>query len=291
MSAEPQSLADLDRSYPPQSRPPWLLYMISPEAGGGRLEKKDLAVIADHPYATVLKISGLTQATFEHLVRAYGAQFSAIDFWRCPRIEDLSPLEDLPGLRLVDFYWNQRVTRLWSLARNPGLTGLRFKDFTRLHDLTDLQAGSALRELEFGDALHSTSVFESLDPLIALCGNLRSLDFSAKRIEDGRIEPLGQLTELTELWFPSNMFTTRQVAWLRSRLPDSVQCDVLAPLTRHELWPRNDENATDTLLVGKRKPFLNSAKHAARIKKHTDEFWQMVDEFRRDPNLAPGLTT
>lgn len=202
-------------------------------------------------------ISGLDQATFEYLIARYGAQFLAIEFWKCPRIADLSPLEELPGLRLAGFYWNQRATRLWNLARNPGLTGLSFEDFTRLHDLSDLQAGRSLQELAFGGALHRTSVFESLEPLAGLDG-LQSLDFNARRIDDGRIEPIGELTGLTSLRFPTNMFTTRQVAWLRARLPESVKSDALAPLVQHDLWPAGDENATDVLLVGKRKPWLNS---------------------------------
>ena len=178
------------------------------------------------------------------------------------------------------------MTRLWNLARNPGLTGLSFEDFTRLHDLSDLRAGTSLRELAFGDALHSTSVFDSLEPLAGLDG-LQTLDFSAKRIDDGRIEPIGNLTGLTSLTFPTNMFTTRQVAWLRARLPESVRSDALAPLVQYEMWPAGDEDATDILLVGKRKPWLNSTRHAARIQKHVDEFWQMVAEFRRDPALTP----
>jgi hypothetical protein len=201
--------------------------LISAEAGGGRLREAELDVIARQPDATALVISGLDQETFEYLITRYGAQFLAIEFWKCPRIADLSPLEELPGLRLARFYWNQRATRLWTLARNPGLTGPSFEDFTRLHDLSDLQAGRSLQELAFGDALHSTSVFESLEPLAGLDG-LQSLDFNAKRIDDGRVEPIGELTGLTSLRFPTNLFTTRQVAWLRARLPESVKSDALA---------------------------------------------------------------
>jgi hypothetical protein len=82
------------------------------------------------------------------------------------------------------------------------------------------------------------------------------------------------------------MFTTRQLAWLRSRLPDTVRSRALAPVI--EVSPFEDGGRTkDALLVGKRKPFLSSVADRARIRKHVDEFWQMVDTFRRDPALAP----
>jgi hypothetical protein len=259
---------------------------VSPEVMDGRLDESDLAVIGERPDAVALRISGLEQAGFESLVTRYGRQFLAIEFMHCPLIADLTPLEDLPGLRLVDFLRNQRATRLWNLSRTPGLTGLRFEGFSRLHDLHDLQAGASLRELDFGDAAWPTSVFESLDPLAPLT-SLRSLEFRAKRIDDGRIDPLGELTGLHALTFPTNMFTTRQVAWLRAKLPATVESAMLAPVIHNDPSPEEDWDTRDALLVGKRKPFLNSVTHAARIKKHTDEFWHMVDEFRRDPALTP----
>jgi hypothetical protein len=207
-----------------------------------------------------------------------------MDFFKCPRIADLSPLEDLLDLRLVEFFWNQRATRLWNLSRNPHLTGLRFDGFNRLHDLRDLGEAASLRELEFSGGRWSTPVFESLEPLAAL-GGLRSLTFEAIRVGDSRIEPVGELTGLEELQFSSNMFTTRQVAWLRARLPDSLQSESLKPIRQFK--PALEEDDEDVLLVGKRKPFLNSVSDAGRIKKHVDGFWQMVEDFRRDPTLKP----
>jgi hypothetical protein len=81
------------------------------------------------------------------------------------------------------------------------------------------------------------------------------------------------------------MFTTRQVAWLRARLPDSLQSESLAPTMQFR--PTLEEDDKDVLLVGKRKPFLNSVRDAARIRKHVDGFWATVEEFRRDPALKP----
>jgi hypothetical protein len=284
MAPEPNSLVDLRRKDRADSS--WLVNLVLPEISGGRLDESHLAAIGENPSARALRISGLDQAIFERLVARYGTQFSAIEFWKCPRIADLSPLEDLPDLQLVAFYWNQRATRLWNLSRSPRLTGLCFEDFTRLHDLRDLQAGVALEELEFGDAVWSTSVFESLEPLAALTG-LRSLNFNAKRIDDGRIDPLGKLQRLEVLRFPPRQFTTRQVAWLRARLPASLQSASLAPLVQLERPLELGGKSRDVLLVGKRKPFLNSVTDAARIRKHVDGFVQMVDDFRRDPTLMP----
>jgi hypothetical protein len=143
-----------------------------PEGDSNRLDESQLAVIGEHPNAQALRIGGLGQAAFERLVTDYGTQFSAIEFEKCPRIADLSPLEDLPDLQLVSFFWNQRATRLWNLARNPRLTGLKFEDFIHLHDLRELEKGASLQELEFGDATWPKLCLSHLSrwPRSAVCG-------------------------------------------------------------------------------------------------------------------------
>ncbi len=284
VDVSPATLAALRHNDEPH---PWLFSLVLPEIGGGRLTESDLASVDVPPSATALRISGLDQASFEALVSRLGSRFSAIEFWKCPRVADLSPLEDLPQLRLVSFYWNQRATRLWDLRKTPKLSGLQFDDFTRLHNLVDLATASSLVELEFGDAIWDTSVFDSLAPLSALTG-LRSLKLSAKKITDGRIEPLAALQQLTSLSFASNQFTTEQVAWLRAHLPDSLHSEALEPLRRFSPPLRGEHKELDVLLVGKRKPFLNSVEDQARIHKHVAQYEAMVTRFRNDPSLVPG---
>lgn len=277
----PLTLDDLHGA--PANGAPWVVDLVQPEIGGGRLDVLGLAAIDSRPEAAALRVSGLDQATFEDLVSRYGDRFSAIHFWKCPRIKDLSPLENLPNLRMISVFWNQRAERLWDLRRTPNLTGLRLYDFTRLHDLSDLVGNSSLVELEFGDAVWDSLVLKTLDPLASLAG-LRSLKLSAKKVEDGRVEPLGGLQQLTSLDFSSKQFTMRQVAWLRARLPDSLESEALAPLRRFATPLSMDGKDFDVLLVGKRKPFLNSAIDAARIHKHVAEFERLVAQFRADPS-------
>jgi hypothetical protein len=270
---------------------PWCIDLLQPELSGGRTTAKDLDAIAARPDATALRVSGLDQKTFELLITRYGSQFEAMYFWKNGRLADLTPLETMPQLRLAGFYVNQRTTRLWDLRRSGGLTGLRFENFTRLHALDDLEKGVALQELDFGDALWNTPVFESLAPLAALT-SLRRLSFNARRITDGRIQPLASLTRLEWLAFPPNLFTTTQVAWLKAHLPGSVQSHVLGPLFRMgPIRDLSDNTVTEldrnVLVMGKRKPALNSQRDAARIQRYVEEFETLVQRFRDDPGAQP----
>lgn len=263
---------------------PWMLNLVLPEIGGGKATAKDLEPIAESPDATAIRMSGLDQGTFEHFVSVYGRQFTGIHFWKCPRIADLSPLQDLPQLTHVAYYWNQRTSRLWDFSATPNLRGLHFEDFTRLNVLDDLAAGSSLEELAFGNAVWVTSVYATLDPLAGL-GRLRDLNFSAKRILDGRIQPLASLTKLESLSFPTKLFTTEQCAWLRARLPDSATGRVLEPLMKLD---KPLVNGKDTLVIGKRKPWLNSATDGERIAGYQAKFWQLVEEFRVSSSKETG---
>lgn len=287
MESGPKDLMELRRAS--DAQPPWLLDLVQPEIGGGRFDFGQFSKIEVRPDATALRISGLDQPAFERLVSSYGRQFTAIELWKCPKLEDLTPLEDLSGLRMVSFYWNQRSTRLWNLSCTPHLTALRVEDFTRFHRLDDLLSGHALKELILGDAVWSKTTFETLEPLASLTG-LLSLSLLPKRIDDGRIQPLGSLTNLEKLLIPFNLFTTEQIAWLRARLPETLESDALNALLPLTTPFEVDGKLLDVLLVGKRKPWLNSELDAARIQKHVSRFEEMVTSFRNEPDLEPALT-
>lgn len=289
--AHPTGLRSLEELCAVNTAQPWCIDLMQRELSGGRTTAADLDAIAARPDATALRVSGLDQKTFELLVGRYGAQFDAIYFWKNGRIADLTPLEALPQLRLVGFYVNQRTTRLWDLRHTPHLVGLRFENFTRLHALDDLASGAALQELDFGDALWNNSVFHSLSPLAAL-KSLRRLSFNARRITDGRIEPLASLPQLEWLSFSPNLFSTTQVAWLRAHLPASVQSHVLGATLR--LGPiRNlmDDTSTEldknVLVVGRRKPALNAIRDEAKIRRYVEDFEALVRRFRADPGAPP----
>lgn len=266
----------------------WFLDLVQPEIGVGKVDVSLFSKIEDSPEATAVRVSGLDQSSFERLVVDYGTQFQAIEFWKCPKLEDLTPLEDLQALRMVSIFWNQRSARLWDLDCTPHLTALAIEDFTRLHRLDDLCAGKALKELILGDAVVDRSTFETLEPLGAL-KNLLNLSLLPKRIDDGRVQPLGSLTNLKTLRIPFNLFTTEQLAWLRAHLPENVESEALAPFLPLTSPFQDGGKARDVLLIGKRKPFLNSELDAARIRKHELSFEQMVSSFRRDPSLEPSL--
>ena len=272
---------------PRSTNPSWRVDLVLPEIGGGKLAMADLDAIWLQPRATALWVSGLDQVTFERLVERHGQQFTALHLWKCPRIEDFSPLESLTELALVSIYWNQRTSKLWNLARTPKLRGLEFEDFSRLRDLEDLRNAVAIEELSFGNKIWVKTRVASLEP-VGEVRSVRHLSFAVDKVEDGRIQPLARLTRLEHLECPTNLFTTEQLAWLRARLPATATGRVLGPVQQLDRPLAGHGPVRDTLVIGKRKPFLNSHTDAARLQRYVAAYWTMVARFRENPALEPA---
>jgi hypothetical protein len=283
-------LRQLRTHHRPESRPPWHAVLMQQPLNGGKVSIAEIDALAEQPQATALTISGLEDKTLAHLVRRFGSQFTAVHFWKCPRVADLSPLEDMPGLKHVAFYWNQRATRLWNFARTPVLHGLHFDDFAKLGRLDDLAAATSLDTLVFGNAVWNKFAIDTLEPLAALGTTLRHLAFNAKAIADGRIQPLARLTALTTLDFPSHLFATEQIAWLRAWAPAALDSTALEPFRRLDTPLMRRGKPLDVLVAGKGKPFLSSQADAAKLARFVDSFQRARERFAADPILAPTLS-
>ena len=263
------------------------LQLVEAHISGGLISKSTIDMIAEHPDKTEITLSGLTQETFEYFVGTYGARFRAIQFWKCPKVENLSLLATLPDLQYLGFYWNQHATKLWDLSKSRSLLGLNFKDFTRMPDISPVADAPALEELDFGDAVMPSYQLRTLEP-VGLCKKLTRLTFTLKSLDDGRIEPLGNLQTLRRLFFPSNFFTTEQVAWLKARLPEGVESEVLNASFRLNSPIPDKGKIKDTMVVGKRKPVLDSQQDSTKLARYEAQFQDRVAWFRAHPGAGPG---
>jgi hypothetical protein len=268
----------------------WHVHLVKPDLNGGKTTQQELDIALESRAVTALTISGLDQQSFEHLVTRFGKKLTAIHFWKCPRIDDLSPLEEMRELTHLAFFLNKRATSLWDLSKTRKLRALHFEDFSKLQDLRDLERGSSLSDLAFGNAVWAKFAAPSLEPLSAL-SSLRSLHFNLKAVGDGRIEPLGKLTGLKELEFSSSLFTTEQLAWLRARLPPSVNSSVLQAYRPLGQPITGGGKEVDVLVSGKGKPFLSTRADSERLQRYVETFNKSVLKYASNTTLAPGGAT
>ena len=262
------------------------LSLIQRDISGGRIKKEDIDVLGELPNVTEVSISGLTQDTFDYFIENYGAQLKAIIFWKCPLVGDLKRLELLDHVEYIVYFWNQRAEKLWDFSNTKSLKGFSYEDFTRMHDLSQVLKSPLLQELNFGDMIWTKYILNTLEPLRE-CSSLRRLSFSAKKILDGKIEPIAYLKKLERLSFPTRLFTTEQVAWLKAHVPDTVTSKELnACWTLEKPLTINRKNK-DTFIVGKRKPFLDSVQDRARINKYIEQFNDRYQWYLENNKASP----
>lgn len=260
------------------------LNLVEAEIGGGRISKKTIDQIESNESSS-LKISGLTQETFEYFVGNYGGRFASIEFWKCPLVSDLSPLESLGDVESISYYWNQRAEKLWDMSKNTRLTRFAFEDFTRVKSLEKVSACFSLKELTFGNKVWVTQEIDSLEPLKQL-NNLCKLEFYIKKVVDGKIAPISELSQLRSVDFPLHLFSTEKIAWLTSRIGDKAQSRCLAPYHKIAKPIEDGSKKKDTFIIGKRKPLLDWDQDRERILKYSEKFDALVAKYISAPNIS-----
>ena len=260
------------------------LHEAAMDIGGGKISVGEIDVLAEHPEAEAVRISGLRQDTFEYFIQTYGQRLRAIHFFKNKLVEDWSLLGTLPKLEYVYWFANQRIDRLWDMRGNTALKGLCVSDFTRLHSIEGIQTAPGLRYFCFKDAVWDTSEVESFSPLAHT--GVTHLKFGAKRITDGSLEFLEGMPQLEFFDFAPNKFTTEQIAWAAANYPRLQGRSFCAKIddTVYRSGPNFEcLELPGAYIVGKRKPALAYEKDAVRIQKYVDQFEALKEKYRGIP--------
>jgi len=246
------------------------------DIGGGKISRADLDQIQQYPNWDKVMVTGLQQDTFEYFMKTYGDRLRYVSFWKNKSIEDLSILGQYPNLEYVHFFLNQKTEKLWDMSGNTRLSGLRLENFSRLSSLDGVQTAPHLKHLAFGDAIWSTHILNDIQALYGT--HLESFHFYAKKIEHIDILEFTKMPDLQKLDFRTNLFSTEEIAMLMAKAPH-LSGYALRPLITFE---RRSDDENDVLIVGKRKPFLNSQKDCERIKKYEKKFYQLIEHYKNN---------
>lgn len=196
------------------------------------------------------------------------------------RVVDLSPLAAIKKMRHLKINWNTKLTELKAIGQLRSLETLALVHVPKVKDLSPLAALSKLAALEYSGGIWSRNHAMSLEPLGSL-PKLEELILTSLRVEEGGLRPLAQCRSLKELEL-SNTFDTEDYAYLSVALP-KVECKYFAPWVRVNL--SDGTNVRDTMVIGKRKPFLNSKIDAAKIAAYEEEFKHVQERFASEASL------
>lgn len=218
-------------------------------------------------------IVGANDKSFPSLCRKLQAQ--TIKFHEM-RVQDISAIAHIKGLQHLAIRWNTKLSDIAPLTALPQLIALSLENTPKVYDLNPLASLTKLIALDYSGGT-PTSAFNKAKTLapIGKLHMLRDLCLTNIRVDDNSLKPLATCQALETLSVQYR-FPTEDYAFLAAKLPNT-KCDSFAatvPVNRKLLG-----GGIDTLVVGKRKPFLDSNKDAARITKYEIEFERMKNEF------------
>ncbi len=225
----------------------------------------DTPLEVEHVYVVSMKAKHFER--FCQLVRPHTLQFNDM------RVEDLSPLGQMSGLRQLAIRWNTKVRDLSFLLDLPLLETFVLDDTPKVRDLAPLTSLTGLTALAFSGGIWNKNRAESLEPIGAL-SKLRELELINIFVEQGGLKPIAACRKL-EVMALSNQLPTEDYAYLAAKLPD-VECDQLAPYVELD----HAIDGKDVMVTGKRKPFLNARKDAERLARYVREFDALKARFR-----------
>lgn len=235
--------------------------------------------LADHPEVKAVRIFGLDQDTFEYFISRYGKQLHYIHFFRNRSVEDWSLLGTLPDLRCVNWYYNQKISKLWDMSGNYSLKALNISDFSKLHSIEGIEKAPALEWFEFGDTMWSTSEIDSLKPLENT--GIRRINFPVKKIGDTDISFLKNMKKLEVFDFPANLFTTEEIARLVAEYPH-LEGYALKPYITFMGYSEESRKADvpSVIITGKRKPAFPIEGNEKKLGKYVSQFNSLVEKYR-----------
>ncbi len=189
------------------------------------------------------------------------------------RVDDLSIVSSLKNLEVLSLEWNTKAKSLWDISKNTSLTSLSIKDFSKLNDISPLKNSSNLEVLQLsGGNWHSLNL-NTLQPVSHL-KHLKYLGLANVRVKDETLEPISALKGLRKLEI-SNQFPTEEYARLSVTLPNTT-CNYFQPYVSLS----TPIEGKDVMVVGKRKPFLNSKVDVKRLQKYEEKFKTFQDKYR-----------
>ncbi len=182
---------------------------------------------------------------------------------------NLGFLETLNTTETLILEWNTKTTSLWDISKNINLKHLEIIDFPKLYDISQIGSAIQLNHLTLRGGINNRLTIETLMPLSSL-KNLESLELGNLKVSDDTLKYLAELANLKELDL-SNQFETKEYAWLASRLTKTV-CGKFHAVVKTNITNATNEVVWDTMVVGRRKPFLNSKLDKAKIENYITDF-------------------
>jgi Leucine-rich repeat (LRR) protein len=236
---------------------------------------KNLELLSKFPDIETVWIFTVNQREFDLIINSINPKTLYIYEMR---VEDLSALERLENIETLYLCWNPKSIKLWDMSKNPKLKLLSIEDFKRLNQIDPIETCRSLEELHLTGGIWTNLNIDTLGPIKHL-QNLKILGLSTIKLKDESLEPISHIKGLLDLKL-SNQFPTEEFARLSVTLPQT-KCDYFQPYVKLD----DPIDGKDIMVIGKRKPFLNSSTDIKKLQKYEEKFRELqeiyIDQYKK----------
>ena len=188
------------------------------------------------------------------------------------RVEDLSVIRGFTRLTHLAIRWNTKVKDLSPISSLSNLNTLIIEDTPKVSSIAPLAELKRLKYLDYSGGIWNKNSTETLEPISEL-QQLEYLALNNIKVGDGSLKPIAKCSSIKKLDI-CNRFKTEEFAYLAANM-DEVECDMFQAYVKLG----RDIGEHDVMVVGSRKPFLNSVKDAEKLKKYETNFSKLVNSY------------
>lgn len=153
---------------------------------------------------------------------------------------------------------------------------MEITDFPKVNEISQLSLATQIDQLSLSGGIGKPLKIKTLKPLESL-KQLKYLSLTNLRLEDDTLKPLMELKNLKHLDL-SNQFETKEYAFLAARLKNTI-CSMFQATNSCNISGTDNNIVWDTMVTGRRKPFLLSTKDSTKIDKYIKDFERLKTEF------------
>jgi len=241
-------------------------------------QSRNTHLLSQWPQIDRVWLVHINQKSFDSLIPLLNPVSLVLYDFRSKQLDALAGFTRITELSLQ---WNPKVKSLRTLEKLTGLRTLVLNDLPKISRLDPITHLTQLEALDLGGGIWADLQVNTLAPLSFLV-SLRWLVLRNITAMDQSLAPLYPLHTLEHLELP-NLFPTREYIKLSLALPH-VDCAMFSPYVTLP-QPLDDK---DIMVVGRRKPFLNSQKDKARLEAYCLKFEALRRSLKsRDARYQP----
>ncbi len=210
----------------------------------------------------------------------------SLHIFKCPMLESLSFVENLPRLKTLSIYWNKKTVKLFDASRMVNLRKLHITDCNKLVDFSGLE-NSNLEYLDLYGCNGLSSFTSKLDvgdlKFLQNMPKLKHLGLEIMKKQEDKVylKAIAKVKTLESINIGSSFFTFEQFAWLSAQLPNIKEG--LEPCTYY-ISPTNKGNkiipeVDEYFVIGRHKTKVKRAK----AKKYLDAYNSLREEYKTTP--------